>query len=52
MSKFSIVKEFWEFLWKNKLWWITPIIVILSLVGILVILTESSAVVPFIYALF
>lgn len=52
MSKISIVKEFWEFLKVRKKWWLVPIIVFLVLFGALIILTESSVLAPFIYALF
>ena len=52
MSKMSLIKEFWDFLKVRKKWWLTPIIVTLVLLGALIILTESSAVAPFIYTLF
>jgi hypothetical protein len=52
MGKLSIMKEFWDFLRVRKKWWITPIVVVLVLLGALIVLTESSAVAPFIYTLF
>jgi uncharacterized Rmd1/YagE family protein len=51
-SKLSIINELWEFLRVRKKWWLTPIVVILILFGLLIILTETTAVAPFIYALF
>ncbi|MDP8216949.1 MAG: DUF5989 family protein [Candidatus Kaelpia imicola] len=51
-SKFKIVGELFSFLWANKLWWMTPIVVIFLLLGLFIWLAQSSAVVPFIYALF
>ena len=48
----SLLGEFWEFLKERKAWWLTPIIVMLVLVGVLIIFGQSSAVSPFIYALF
>ena len=48
----SIVSEFIYFLRENKKWWLTPIIVVLALVGILVYLSAGSGAAPFIYALF
>jgi len=51
-SRFSIVKEFLTFLWRNKLWWMIPMVVIFLLLGLLMVFTQSAAVVPFIYALF
>ncbi|MFH1519608.1 MAG: DUF5989 family protein [Candidatus Omnitrophota bacterium] len=52
MSKLSIIKEFWDFLKVRKRWWLAPIVIMLLLLGALIIFAESSAVVPFIYALF
>jgi hypothetical protein len=51
-SKFSVLREFFVFLWRNKLWWMTPMILIFLLLGLLIVFTQSAAVVPFIYALF
>ena len=52
MSKLSIISEFWEFLKVRKKWWSVPIIIFLILLGALIILSEGSALAPFIYALF
>ena len=52
MSKFSIFIEFWEFLKVRKKWWLAPIIIFLVLFGALIVLTEGSAIAPFIYTLF
>ena len=52
MGKLSILKEFWDFLKVRKKWWLTPIIIVLLLLGFLIIMTQSSAVAPFIYTLF
>ncbi|MFA5059109.1 MAG: DUF5989 family protein [Candidatus Omnitrophota bacterium] len=52
MSKLSILKELWEFLSVRKKYWLMPIVVVLILLGSLMILAQSSAVAPFIYALF
>lgn len=52
MSKFSIFIEFWEFLKVRKKWWLAPIIMFLVLFGALIVLTEGSAIAPFIYTLF
>ncbi|MDA0589748.1 MAG: DUF5989 family protein [Planctomycetota bacterium] len=47
----GIVVEFLEFLVESKAWWLTPIIVVLLLVGLLIALS-SSVVAPFIYPIF
>lgn len=44
--------EIWDFLKVRKVWWLTPIIIMLILVGILIIIGQSSSVSPFVYALF
>jgi hypothetical protein len=45
-------KQFWEFLKVRKKWWLGPIIGMLLLLGLLLVLTQGSAVAPFIYTLF
>lgn len=47
-----ILVEMWDFLKVRKAWWLTPILVLLLLVGVLIVFGQSSAVSPFIYALF
>ena len=50
--KMEIIKELFEFLKNNKKLWLVPIIIILLLLGLLIILTEGTAIAPFIYTLF
>ena len=45
-------KEVWSFLKVRKKWWLLPIIVLCVLLGMLIILTEGSALAPFIYTIF
>ena len=52
MGKVTILKEFWDFLKVRKKWWLTPIVIVLLLLGALIVFTQSSAVSPFIYTLF
>ena len=52
MSKIRIVGEFWEFLKVRKKWWLFPIMTFLLILGALIVLTEGSAIAPFIYTLF
>jgi hypothetical protein len=47
----SLGREFFDFLRHNKKWWLTPIILVLVLVGALVLLGGTAAA-PFIYTLF
>tara|TARA_X000000368_G_scaffold405600_1_gene382905 strand:+ start:767 stop:916 length:150 start_codon:yes stop_codon:yes gene_type:complete len=44
--------EFWQFLKIRKKYWLLPIIIILVLFGGLIILSQGSAVAPFIYTIF
>ena len=48
----DFIREFWEFLKVRKKFWLLPIIISLAFFGGLIILTEGSAVAPFVYALF
>jgi len=50
--KLEIVKELLGFLVENKKWWLGTIVVLLLILGLLLVLTEGSALAPFIYALF
>ncbi|MEG8946430.1 DUF5989 family protein [Rosettibacter firmus] len=52
MSKLSILKELWMFLKERKKWWLLPIVIFLVILGGLIILTQGSALAPFIYAIF
>jgi len=48
----SLLVEVWDYLKIRKQWWLLPIAIMLLLVGILIVFGQSSAVSPFIYALF
>ena len=52
MSKLRIVADYLAFLRERKKWWVLPIAAILLLLGALIVLTQGSALAPFIYALF
>jgi hypothetical protein len=49
MSKAALI---WDFLKVRKKWWLTPIIAFLVLMSLLIVMTQGSAISPFIYALF
>jgi len=51
-GKFSIFGEIWYFMKYRKKWWLGPIFLILLLLSLLIILTEGSALAPFIYTIF
>ena len=48
----KFLSEFWEFLKERKKYWLMPIIIVLVLFGGLIVLTQGSAIAPFIYTLF
>ena len=48
----DFIKEFWEFFKVRKKYWLLPIIIVLALFGGVIILSQGSAVAPFIYAIF
>ena len=52
MSKLSIFSELWAFMRVRKKWWLAPIMIMLILLSTLIVLTQGSAVAPFIYTLF
>jgi Family of unknown function (DUF5989) len=56
MQKFRtlgrLVRDLFEFMNKDKLWWISPIIVLLVVMSVFLIVVEGSALAPLIYAMF
>ena len=48
----SFLKELWMFMRVRKKFWLLPIIVMMLVFGGLVVLTQGSAVAPFIYTIF
>ena len=51
-TRFGIVGELISFFWQHKWWWLTPMILVLVIFGLLIFFAQSSAVAPFIYTLF
>jgi hypothetical protein len=45
-------KEFWDFIKVRKKYWLLPILIILALFGSLIVLSQGTAVAPFIYTIF
>ena len=48
----ELLKDLWAFMKVRKKYWLAPIIIVLVLIGALIVLTQGSAVAPFIYTLF
>ena len=45
----GLAREFMDFIIHNKLWWMTPIVIVLALMVGFILFAESSPVLPFIY---
>ena len=52
MSKLAIIKEFFIFAKQNKKLWLLPLIILLVLLGMCMVIIQTSSVSPFIYAVF
>ena len=48
----DFLKEFWEFLKVRKKYWLLPILLVLVLFGGLIVLSQGSAIAPFVYTIF
>ena len=52
-ERFGIFHELWLFMRVRKKFWLAPILVVLLLLGLLIVFTQSAGVLsPFIYVLF
>jgi hypothetical protein len=45
-------KEILEYVWKNKIWWMLPPIIIFIIFGIMIVFAETSPISPFVYMMF
>ena len=52
MAKTSILRAFWSFLRIRKKFWLAPIVLVLVMLSLLMVVTQGSALAPFVYALF
>jgi hypothetical protein len=48
----SFVREFWLFLRVRKKYWLLPVLVMMAIFGGLIMLTQGTAIAPFIYTVF
>jgi hypothetical protein len=48
----SFIKELWSFIRVRKKFWLLPILLMMALFGALIVLSQGSAVAPFVYTLF
>ena len=48
----DLLKDLWGFMKERKKFWLAPIFIVMLLLGGLIVLTQGSAIAPFIYTLF
>jgi hypothetical protein len=48
----DFLKDLWDFMKVRKKFWMAPIIIVMLLLGALIVLSQGSAIAPFIYTLF
>lgn len=51
-SRLGILGEFGKFLWKRKLFWLIPMMVVLAIFALLIVLGSNPVTSPFVYSLF
>lgn len=50
--RFATVKGLFQYLWRERLWWMLPFVVTLVVVGVLLFLAQSTPAAPFLYTAF
>lgn len=48
----EFLKDLWDFMRERKKFWLAPLILVMVMLGALIVLSQGSAVAPFIYTLF
>ncbi len=48
----AVMRELWTFMRVRKKFWMLPILVMMMIFGGLIVLTQGSAIAPFIYTIF
>lgn len=51
-SNLAVAGELLTYLWKQRLWWLIPMVAVLMIFGLLIIFASASGIGPFIYTLF
>ncbi len=51
MENRSFFRELWDFLKVRKLWWLTPIIIMLVLLSVLIVMSQTTVISSMIYPL-
>ncbi len=50
--RIGIAGELLAFLWRRKMWWLLPLVTVLTMLGLLLAFASATGVGPAIYALF
>ncbi len=48
----DFIKDLWGYLRERKKWWLTPLILMLILLGLLIVVGNSSPLAPIVYTVF
>ena len=48
----DLIRDLWGFMRARKKFWLAPIFIVMLLLGVLIVLTQGTAVAPFVYTLF
>ena len=48
----ELISDLWVYMKVRKKFWLAPVVVVMLLLGSLLVLTQGSAIAPFIYTLF
>jgi hypothetical protein len=52
VSRLTVVRDLWDYLKVRKKLWLMPVVIVLLVLGIVILISSSAAIAPFIYALF
>lgn len=52
LSRLGVLKSLFRFLWRERMWWMIPLVVILGFLGLLLFVGLQTPIGPFIYTLF
>jgi hypothetical protein len=52
MDRLGVAAELTVFLWRRRLWWMIPLVVLLLAFGLIMVFAQGSALSPFIYTIF
>lgn len=49
MSKLAVLAEVWRYMRVRKKWWLSPLLIVLCLFGLLLVFAQTSPLAPFLY---